>query len=268
MQVDEFCSRIGLSSDTIAEISTLSLCEKLYQTKKHQFYSDKKAFYEEILSQPGNERLFLQYYIRFAMDRRERYAEQDISEQIYWDTFSDIALWERKCFQKTGIHGLQEYDWLSLHLELKLFRLGRLQFQPMPFPFEIEDIACPKKGQPVLNVHIPEGEKLSSEQIKLSYRRAADFFKLEPLWFICGSWLLSPALPQLLDSGSNILSFQKEFKILTVDPLDRQAEERIFGFVSENIQSYPEDTRLQKAAKSLLLQGGNILFAWGIRQGV
>lgn len=68
-----------------------------------------------------------------------------------------------------------------MHLQLKLFRLGRLQFQPMPFPFEIQDAACPKKGQIVLNVHIPEGEKLFSEQMKFSYLKAIDFFKLEPM---------------------------------------------------------------------------------------
>jgi len=51
----------------------------------------------------------------------------------------------------------------------------------MPFPFEIQDAACPKKGQIVLNVHIPEGEKLFSEQMKFSYLKAIDFFKLEPM---------------------------------------------------------------------------------------
>ncbi|WP_092753369.1 acyltransferase domain-containing protein [Hydrogenoanaerobacterium saccharovorans] len=92
------------------------------------------------------------------MDIRAQYTEKGISEEVYWDTFSDITLWKRKCFQNIGIYGLQEYDWLSLHLQLKLFRLGRLQFQPMPFPFEIQDAACPKKGQIVLNYIFPRAK--------------------------------------------------------------------------------------------------------------
>ncbi|RPF47695.1 hypothetical protein EDD70_0493 [Hydrogenoanaerobacterium saccharovorans] len=47
MQIDEFCSRIKLSSDAIDNISTLAFDEELYQVKKNQLYSDKKAFYQE-----------------------------------------------------------------------------------------------------------------------------------------------------------------------------------------------------------------------------
>ena len=73
--------------------------------------------------------------------------------------------------------------------------------------------------------------------------------------FLCHSWLLEPKLRLLLAEGSNILRFQSGYRILELFPGERQAEERIFGFVSDDPELYGEETSLRRAAKRFLRTG-------------
>ena len=72
---------------------------------------------------------------------------------------------------------------------------------------------------------------------------------------MCDSWLLSPALEELLPKTSNIIRFQKLFRIVKVHYTFPQAEQRIFGEVLEDKSGYPENTSLQKKAKAYILEG-------------
>ena len=85
-----------------------------------------------------------------------------------------------------------EERWLSLALRMKIFRLGRLQFEP-------------DEDRHVLHVHIPEGEPLDDAACGESFAIAEEFFGPEYTIFDCESWLLSPKLQKLLKPDSNIL---------------------------------------------------------------
>lgn len=75
--------------------------------------------------------------------------------------------------------------------------------------------------------------------------------------FHCESWLLSPKLHNLLSKQSNILRFQDLFFVYNEIPA-RQAEERVFGKVTDRIEEYPEDTSLQRALKAYLQKGNKV----------
>ena len=185
---------------------------------------------------------------------------------MFYHTFSDIGRWEKVCFEHTGAHGLEEYEWLSLHLRLQLFALGRLQFQPVCCPWDLPAVYGIQKGDPVLNVHIPSGSRLTPSACEASYQQAARFFSMHPAVFICHSWLLCPALKNLLPAGSNILQFQNEYTITGVDTESRQAEERIFGCLKSCPSEYPENSYLQKSAKTWLLSGNPLPAGYGVRR--
>lgn len=179
-----------------------------------------------------------------------------ISSQIYLDTFADIALWAHEYFIATGTPGIGEVLWLMKHLRMEIFRLGSLQFElssasPAVLPPQAD-------GFTVLNVHIPKGADLSPAAVSSSYQAALQFWQLDCAVIMCHSWLLSPALPQLLPPSSRILSFSRQFSFLEADENDRQAEERIFGGIKANPQQYQENTSLQNAAKAYLLTGKSI----------
>ena len=115
-------------------------------------------------------------YIRMAVEVYEKYKEKQIEEQIYFDTFSDFRIWSEVCEKKCGACGLTECEWLSLPLELKIFRLGRLQFEPVCLQKEIHTEKCTlPEGTNVLNVHIPEDGRLRQTNVWIPFCRQKRF---------------------------------------------------------------------------------------------
>ena len=82
--------------------------------------------------------------------------------------------------------------------------------------------------------------------------------------YVCYSWLMATTLKSLLPPQSRILQFQAMFDILEERPR-RQAEARVFGFLSDNPQNYPESTSLQRTLKAHLLAGGQAMSAAAAR---
>ena len=153
---------------------------------------------------------------------------------------------------------MKQYQWTSLPIKRKIYRLGRLQYEPSRLKDENWEEG---KEVPVLEVNIPEGEPLDVQAVKDSFKEAAGFFEEVVSYkydgFHCESWLLSPQLHNLLSKQSNILRFQDLFFVYNEIPA-RQAEERVFGKVTDRIEEYPEDTSLQRALKAYLHKGNKV----------
>lgn len=230
------------------------------------FCTDPSRFFRSVNAEPDPHLLYLFYYLQFTRFVYRKYQELGIPDEVFYHTFSDIGRWEKDCFERTGTHGLEEYEWLSLHLRLELFGLGRLQFQPVSCPWDLPEAYTVKKGESVLNVHIPSGSSLTPSACQASYQQASRFFTAQPAIFICHSWLLCPDLKNLLPSGSNILQFQNEYTILGIDKESRQAEERIFGCLKSSPSEYPENSVLQKNAKAWLSSGNLLPAGYGVLQ--
>ncbi len=147
----------------------------------------------------------------------EKYKAAGISEEILIDTLYDIVRWTDTY---TEIHGklyLGELGWLGRHMSMNLFKLGRLQFAMGGSEADVPKYGL-KKGDPVIEVHIPAGEKLDIAECKKSLDAAREFFAKyfpEYKWeyFTCHSWLLDPSIRQLMNGG-NILAFQDMFDII------------------------------------------------------
>lgn len=56
----------------------------------------------------------------------------------------------------------------------------------------------------------------------------------------------------MLGEESNILKFQSRYHFLGEDLKIRQMEERVFGYLSDNVSDYPEETSLQRELKEKL----------------
>lgn len=240
--------------------------EELYKNYKQHFYNDMFSFFDRIKTEKEYRKLFLYLFVRFAADAHEGYKLRGIEDDIYFDTFSDIQVWCLNCFWDFGEYGIEEYKWLQDHVQLRLFKLGRLQFQPHPLDGTLE-INGRKvfSNQIILNVHIPQGEPLDNQKVEESFEHAIRFFRgINPV-FICDSWLLFPGLNEVLKPESNILQFQKHFFIYKVDNNARQAEERIFNKVSDDFSEYQERTNLQRSAKAYLSSGNKLGIGYGIK---
>lgn len=188
-------------------------------------------------------------------ETKSHYKHLNISEDIFYDTMSDIRIW---C-ENNNNKGLHNYRWLTTHINAEIFKIGRLQFQLYccndgsfdysRLPFE--------RGENVIYIHIPQGEKLIYADCLKSIAMAEKFFKLHfpdfrYNYFFCESWLLYQNNSEFMQPDSNIIKFAGLFDIAYSDYNDRQAIERIFGERKQDISDYPESTSLQKAAKKYL----------------
>ena len=123
-----------------------------------------------------------------------------------------------------------------------------------------------------IGIHIPSDVDLSRESVDDSLDRAGVFFRtyypeLKYEKYACDSWLLSPALKDLLPASSNIRSFQERFRILEVDREDKGFMEWLFRAPREaEYESLPAVTHLQKKVRGYLLRGGMPGSAYGVME--
>lgn len=268
MNYEEVAKRLGMDGEFIAQIkvvsrSTIDFCKRFREIPLEDFVKEVKQ--EAGALQVDDRTLLGGIYLQLAAIAYAAYQKQGIDEAVYWDTMSDLRIWAENCHKAYKVWGIAEYGWLQHHVKLELFRLGRLQFQPMILE---EPIISSKggveQGTCVLNVHIPQGEPLKDEACQAAYRQAQVFFKDEAIKFVCHSWLLNPVYQALLPAESNIVKFQNTYEIYEMDGESRQAEERIFGCLKDDPGAYLAETTLQKIAVKHLEEGKKLGAAKGI----
>lgn len=256
MQIEELVERISLPQTAREQLKKQIISDEEYHLWKEIFYQDTEKFLKMWDGRLDKYVWALEFYVRIAAEVYKKYQEKQILDEVFDQTFYDITIWCEECYRKYGIYGLEEAGWIAVSVKMNLFRLGRLQFEPMILK---EDMVGEKEtinaGTPVLNVHIPAGEALNYEACLDSFRQAEEFFGKKDQIYVCDSWILSPKLREVLPEESNIIRFQKLFEVTKVHYLFRQAEQRIFGEILEDKGKYPENTLLQKNAKKYVLSG-------------
>lgn len=268
VRTEEVVERIRLPLEARKQLKKQIISDETYRLWKDIFYKDIEQFLKMWHAHTDKYVWALEFYVRLAAEVYDKYQEKHISDKVFDQTFYDITLWCEECYRKYGIYGLEEVGWIAMSAKMNLFRLGRLQFEPIVLE---EDIVGEKQtikaGVPVLNVHIPAGEPLDYEMCLESFKQAEVFFHNKDQIYVCDSWLLSPNLKEILPEDSNILRFQKLFEITKVHYPFRQAEQRIFGEIREDKEKYPENTKLQRSAKSYVLDGKDLGIGKGFMRG-
>lgn len=283
MNIEEFWNGIKLGNNHRKAVLERDFkkqeCERLYELYK----KDHNMFFEKVLKKEESGLWFLWLYSNMACEVYERYNEEGIAEEVFWDTFQDIRFWCENTEKEFGILGLAVYEWFYRHIDMVLFRFGRLQFEKMEMGHAVvwkknsedslmieqssgkDDVeyVCIEKGTPVINIHIPQGEPLVWEECKKSIEKANKYFGTDKP-YVCHSWLLYPGLDEVLSETSNIREFRRHFRVMQVDYKEREAEWRVFGKVLKNVVEYPEETSLQKHVKKYLLSGQSLGNGWAI----
>lgn len=258
MTIDRFLEEISFPEEGRETIRQMRVSPEEYEIWKRLFYQDELGFEKKMETCREKEKHLLWFYTKLAVEVYNDFHNDGINDQVYFDTFYDFTIWYRRCLKTRGVHGLIQEKWLSLPLKRKIYRLGRLQFEPGVLSGRYD-------GEPALHVHIPEGEKLDTVRCLESLEQADQFFDDSYRYYDCLSWLLSPELKKILPKDSNIIRFQGMFQICDVRRQSRQAEERVYGFVTDDYQDYPEETSLQTGLKQYLLREGNPGVGYGIR---
>ncbi len=177
---------------------------------------------------------------------RQWHRRVGVPDEISWSTLADLGRHIAMHQDLFGAPGIDLPWWMTLHLRGIIFELGRLQYTRFRFcdspehpdPWLDEATAQElgagfQKGDATLGIHIPGGSPLLAEQCRTSLRQARDFFDKyfpEPTLRVatCSSWLLDDQLAEYLPPDSNILAFQRLFRLV---PGWRDRDDQILNFV-------------------------------------
>lgn len=201
-----------------------------------------------------------------------RYEEQKLPAALYDDALVDMRCKLLECRDVFGVHGIFVGFWYNRFFDMTRFALGRLQFELETYPYEEEyeeNGVCVKKGDTVINIHIPSCGPLTDEAVDESLKRAAKFYKKQfpngYVVFVMDSWLLDSDLANLLPEG-NIKNFVRRFTIVHTTKREKFMDGwRVFGNEWEKEAEYlPRRTKLQKVIADYLLQGGRLGEGYGV----
>lgn len=205
----------------------------------------------------------------YLCEQTERfYEEHRIPKEILYATLSDLVIWTNTWSGLRQELFLGELSWLKRHLSGTLFRLGRLQFCMGSAEQDIPE-ANTRKGDPVLEIHIPEGSAVTPAECDASIAQAKDFFaRYFPNFayrcFTCHSWMLDPTLKTLLRPDSNILAFQSRFTAVESDQ-DDAILRYVFAWDATRycLKRFPCETELAKNIKKHTRDGGSFFTVLG-----
>lgn len=204
-------------------------------------------------------------------DAYKQYKKLGISDEVFYDTFSDISVWVNTAKREENIDGLLEVWWIRHILYLNMFKLGRMQYQFYKTDYilsglsPLQALKAPIKNKSrVLNIHIPEGARLDYSECEKSVLLARMFFseyfpEYDYKGFVCDSWLLDPRNTEFMSADSNIMKFSNLFcTVLKPHKNNKEIIRRLWGKQNEktDFSLLSEDTDLQKRTKKYLLSGG------------
>ena len=207
-----------------------------------------------------------------SVTTKRMYEERGLSGEIYINSMRDITA-NSRLFD--GRWGTDTYKWIVLLMKLKVYRIGRFDYQPASVSCDaIGDGGTRiggkliKNGDPAVNIHIPNGEPLTKESRESSYRAAYEFFGFTgDAVFACESWLLYEGNREMLPESSNIVSFMDDFRLLhTTSGHDFGEMYRIFGSGCDctKPESLPRTTSVQRAYADRIAAGGEVGESYGI----
>lgn len=217
--------------------------------------------------QNQNGLMVLTVYLTAAVIAREEYKKQSISDIIYIDTMKIFSRFVGEYLKSFGKYGFDRGWWTYRNVSLTLFRLGELEFEMCSLTEDKSEIIT--EGTPVISVHIPSDAKITRNELNRSYSMAKNFFKeyfggYDYKFICCSSWLLSPALKDLLPSSSKILDFQRDYEIVSFDENNKNFMEWVYKKEYDDYNMLTENTSLERNIKKHLLTGGKIGNAFGI----
>ena len=193
----------------------------------------------------------------------KKYYTAGYGEKLFLDTMKDLKYKLDECLEVEGVAGVFTYGWFLDYYRMKRFYLGRFQFEFIEFPkfaFSVNGYTV-RKGEKVLNMHIPSNGISLTDEVRLgAYKEAYEFFKKDfPKGYIpmyCNSWLLYPENEKIFPENSNLLKFMHDFAIVDGGDLDGFAVQwRVFGIKEGEIpyEDLPENSSLQRAMKKWIV---------------
>lgn len=202
------------------------------------------AFYCALKAVPVSDAVTVEGYNKFSEDgkrnlitylylcekTKEKYEAMGLPEDVLDATLSDLVRWTNEWTVVKGELFLGELSWLARHMSASIFRIGRLQYCKGKAEADVPSLGV-KKGDPIVEVHIPKGGRMTAEAAKESLMLARAFFKkhfpdYDYKCFTMHSWLLDDTLKKYLPAESGILQLASLF-----DPVEKTPSYALLKYI-------------------------------------
>lgn len=200
------------------------------------------------------------------------YTMLGIDESVFRASMGDLNYKTRECLKVKGHLGVFT-NWFFLFFDMKLFALGRLEYELSRYPYDAYTAGgyTLQKGDTVYSCHIPSSGPLKPELVLDSLRKAYAFFKKDlpgtVLPVITHTWLLYPPYQGVtFPEGSNIAKFASLFDIISVDTTpDFKNCWNVFDMdYPGSTKGLPADTGMRQRFIDYINGGGSFGSAYGV----
>lgn len=268
-------------SSLVADYSALlceSRCKRILESAA-ELYRDKTPFslYEESrrLTEAGKEAgvhpyaAEILFYLHLAPVLQEHYRQEGIPARYFSGMMQGILCKLHECHRMYDIWGSFVAVWFIRFFDRSLYAIGRFEFCLMNSPSDYAVRAIPvKKGQPLIDVHIPSRGSLLEKEMVASYAEAAEFFKKrlngQKVVFHCESWLLADYHDDFLKEDSGIRLFAHRYFLVERTPDEGDLWRIFYKDADLPAAELPEDTALKRGYKRRLLEGKELYGGRGI----
>lgn len=236
MDLLTLCEKIGMPQEVTGQVLAFPVISDdiLVLLRTPGRWEEGKEALANVLEEDPDGLGTLAAHLQCALKARENHP---FSEEIFLATMKCFTRFVEEHRVSYGYYGFDRAFWTVRQLSGVLWRIGELEY-------EIRDDG--------IHLHIPSDAILENARLRHSWEQARHLLGDAPM--VCHSWLLSPDLQELLEEGSRILAFQRNF--ITYDPEpDESFRQWVFKDPYCPDRQLPEDTRLQRALKAHLLSG-------------
>lgn len=265
MTINELCDLIELQKGVKERVLAFSarfdfsIVEKLLKDfRDYKKIKSARLNLQEILGEDEDGIKILACMLKASANLYDVYKVKGISDEVYVETMKCYTRFINETYRMTGRYYFDRQWWTAREAGGHLYRIGELEY-------ELKRL----EGQQVIDIHIPSDANFSPKAVDESLEMAEEFLRIHypemsDCDFTCDSWLLSRQLEGMLKEESNIRSFAKRFEILGEGEPDTEFVEWIFNTKTDNYETLPENTSLQRGMKKFILSGGLFRNGYGI----
>lgn len=270
----ELCEAYEKIFSDAANLQALANILETYKADKKQGFSEALRFCKQV-----SEETEVSEYVLYALTlimltkiSKTHYQAEQIPLSVWENNFLDLRYKLHECKLVKGIWGIFVPEWYLRFFDVSRFAFGKLQFEIIDFgaTYHKNFVALTEKSA-VINIHIPRtGTRLTPQDVEKALDEAARFFKekyaIDPIVFVCHSWLLYPENKKMLKSTSNLYSFISRFDIIKVEEYpDYKEVWRLFDCeYTGDVSHLPADTSFRRAYIDRIKRGEKTGCGYGV----
>lgn len=265
MTIKELCDLIKLQEDikervqVFSEGFDFSTVEKsLENFRDYKKIKSARLDLQEILGEDEDRIKILACMLKASANLYDTYRVKGISDEVYVETMKCYTRFISETYRMTGRYYFDRQWWTARQAGGHLYRIGELEYELKR-----------SVDKQVIDIHIPSDADFSPKAVNESLGMVKEFLRMHypemsDCDFTCDSWLLSRQLEGMLKEKSNIRNFAKRFEILGEGEPDTEFIEWVFNTKTDNYETLPENTSLQREMKKFILSGGVFRNGYGV----